>query len=671
MFIQCEEVVVSSHLSVETSKCLEERLDSQTFINSSTSANNDIVRYIRRIIKYASTIYTEAQRIADVKELPWVSSALSTASIQALIGLKKYLGEFGLSEALFHPNVTIIGDTNDANDNENASFFHLDGVTIRDLDIITAHDVATEFKNQDKKKSKGYGSLFWLVDNCKSSYGRRMLKSWVTCPLLRKEDIIARQDLITWMAENKQEREYKAFYQCCIDIFQKFADVEKVLASLQFQRISITRMRTLLQLGKKISNLHTFSGLSSPLLLRKWLNEVDWQSIAVYTEQFDSMLVSSEDGPASNSLTGIFTEETEKSMSNIQALSKEMEVSQKKLDIALDKARNILKVPTLQFVTLRSGAVAKIEHLIELPATFSKPIPDNWIKISSTKQVMRFHTPEVLDAQNMLYKVRDEIKIAGERAWQQFIIDVKEKLHSPLRAAVQALANIDVSMSLAVVSKYPGYVRPVYPDGSHEVNVQGGRHPMLGRILEESGNAFVPNDVLLRGNFSSRCCQVVTGPNMGGKSSYVRMIALISLLGQIGSYVPAEFASLCIFDNIFTRMGAEDDLSSGRSTFMCELVRTANILHLATSKSLVIIDELGRGTSTHDGCAIALATLRYIVNKIGCVTLFITHFPEVARYVESVANEGKCCNAHMSFVEIPTTDSSAEIVFLYKVVSMD
>jgi hypothetical protein len=170
--------------------------------------------------------------------------------------------------------------------------------------------------------------------------------------------------------------------------------------------------------------------------------------------------------------------------------------------------------------------------------------------------------------------------------------------------------------------------------------IRKGRHPTVERALEQAGAGaqFIANDVLLRCNFGSPSCQVVTGPNMGGKSSYVRMVALICLLGQIGAHVPAESAQLCIFDRIFTRMGAGDDLAAGHSTFMSELHRTSCILRRASARSLVVLDELGRGTATHDGLAIAQATLHYFLRRVGCAMLFVTHFPRIADMAEESSN---------------------------------
>jgi DNA mismatch repair protein MSH3 len=275
-----------------------------------------------------------------------------------------------------------------------------------------------------------------------------------------------------------------------------------------------------------------------------------------------------------------------------------------------------------------------------------------------------------LSIQDELYRIRDQIKIVSQVEWRIFCGKAKDILYDPLRAAICMLGNIDAILSLSIVAQqYPNYCKPEYPENSQLMIVHQGRHPMLERIVEDQGNMFLPNDVQISQQFLKKSCQVVTGPNMGGKSSYVRMIALIALLGQIGSYVPAEYASLCLFDNIFTRMGAEDDISSGKSTFMCELIRTNKILQNSTSSSLVIIDELGRGTATNDGQAIAEATLDHIIHRIGCATLFITHFQHLANLVESSAYGDQAFNSHMSFVENTNEEGEKEVVFLYKSVS--
>jgi DNA mismatch repair protein MSH3 len=222
-----------------------------------------------------------------------------------------------------------------------------------------------------------------------------------------------------------------------------------------------------------------------------------------------------------------------------------------------------------------------------------------------------------------------------------------------MRDSIIAFGKLDVFLSFAAFASQPGYVQPVYDlideKSSEGIIIKGARHPMVEQFLEKQGKSFVPNDIELGMNFGKQRCKVVTGPNMGGKSSYVRMTALICLLGQLGCHVPALEAKLIVFDNIFTRMGAGDDLASGTSTFMVELYRTSSILERVTPRSLVILDELGRGTSTHDGMAIAKATLNYFIENIGCTILFVTHFLSVSDMVSSEERfKDIASNVHMA-----------------------
>ena len=338
----------------------------------------------------------------------------------------------------------------------------------------------------------------------------------------------------------------------------------------------------------------------------------------------------------------------------------------------------------------------------------AQSVPASWQQVNSTKTAVRFHTPQTIKLQGRLEVLRDEVKRTARVAWIEFLQLCDVKLHTKMRHFVRSLGELDALLSLSVVSTLPGYTRPTYRnektkltaaaareeeqggggggeegkdeeggrDGDNsEIKIIAGRHPMAERLMERNGNTFISNDVHLRCRHQNRCCQIVTGPNMGGKSSYVRMIALISLMGQIGAHVPADEAFLFPFDNILTRMGAGDDLAAGQSTFMAELSRTAGIIKLATSQSLVILDELGRGTSTFDGVAIAISTLRYIVRTIGCTTLFVTHYPQVTTLINEDGLRGKAINAHMSYIETSTTNQLSDeqavgqsVMFLYKVV---
>jgi DNA mismatch repair protein MSH3 len=322
----------------------------------------------------------------------------------------------------------------------------------------------------------------------------------------------------------------------------------------------------------------------------------------------------------------------------------------------LHKIRREIKNPGIEFKSLHRGA-SLLENLIELPATAK--VPSSWILINSTKQFHRYHTPTILDVQDRINCANDELKLEFKSLWSKFIAVVDEELHESLRVSIQALGEMDVLQSLAHVGRLPGYIQPKYESTRNSIMLKSARHPLSELFLEKKGLSFVPNDVHLGCNFEEHHGQVVTGPNSGGKSSYVRMIALISLMGQIGCHVPASEANLFPIDGIFTRMGSGDDLASGLSTFVAELSRTNYILKKANSRSLVILDELGRGTSTHDGVAIATATLRYFLTRIGCCLLFITHFLPISEMIVNDSTHSKAAvNVHMSYIETNDSEDS-------------
>lgn len=301
--------------------------------------------------------------------------------------------------------------------------------------------------------------------------------------------------------------------------------------------------------------------------------------------------------------------------------------------------------------------VAGIEYLIEVDNSQLKHIPASWAKISGTKKVSRFHTPEVI----RLIRERDQHKEALAAACDVAFIALLNQIaaqYQSFRDCIHAIASLDCLLSLATVANQTGYVKPEYTDSTC-IDVKQGRHPMIEQLLLD---AYVPNDTRLSTNETRAL--LITGPNMGGKSSYVRQVALIAIMGQIGSYVPAQSAKLGMLDGVFTRMGAYDNMMAGESTFMVELSETSDILKQATSRSLIILDELGRGTSTHDGVAIAQAVLDHVVRQTKCMTLFITHYQNLSSLAKGFDNQ-ELKNVHMKFKE--GGEDGKEITFLYEV----
>jgi DNA mismatch repair protein MSH3 len=303
---------------------------------------------------------------------------------------------------------------------------------------------------------------------------------------------------------------------------------------------------------------------------------------------------------------------------------------------------------------------AGIEYLIEVENSSPqfKRVPASWAKISGTKRISRFHTPEVIKLIRQRDQYKEALAAACDRAFMSLLAEISSKYQS-FRDCIQSLALLDCLLSLAVIANQPGYVKPQYTEETC-INVEQGRHPMVEQLLLDS---YVPNDTAL--STDGTRALLVTGPNMGGKSSYVRQVALIAIMGQIGSYVPAQSATLGMLDAVFTRMGAFDNMLTGESTFMVELSETADILKQATPRSLVILDELGRGTSTHDGVAIAQAVLDYMVRSIRSLTLFITHYQHLSAMARSFPNN-ELRNVHMRFTE-SRNHGDEEITFLYEV----
>jgi len=301
--------------------------------------------------------------------------------------------------------------------------------------------------------------------------------------------------------------------------------------------------------------------------------------------------------------------------------------------------------------------VAGIEYLIEIENTQLKNVPASWAKISGTKKVSRFHTPEVVRLIRERDQHKEALAAACDKAFATFLTEISNNYQS-FRDCVQALATLDCLLSLAAVASQPGYVKPEYTD-EVGITVKQGRHPMVEQLLLDT---YVPNDIDLASDRTRAL--LITGPNMGGKSSYVRQVALIAIMGQIGSYVPAASAELGMLDAVFTRMGAFDNMMAGESTFMVELSETSDILKQATPRSLIVLDELGRGTSTHDGVAIAEAVLDYVVRETKSLTLFITHYQNLSAMAKRFGN-GELKNVHMRFEECGK--GGQDITFLYEI----
>ncbi|XP_043769446.1 DNA mismatch repair protein Msh3 isoform X1 [Cervus elaphus] len=557
-----------------------------------------------------------AKDVVDIKDSQSFSDIINLEKpvICSLAAIIRYLKEFNLEKVLSKPK-------NFKQLSGEMEFMTINGTTLRNLEIL---------QNQTDMKTKG--SLFWVLDHTKTSFGRRKLKKWVTQPLLKLREINARLDAVSEVLHS----ESSVFGQI-ENHLRKLPDIERGLCSIYHKKCSTQEffliVKTLYHLKSEFQalipavNSHVESELLQTFILEipELLSPVE-HYLKILNEQAAKI----------GDKTELF-----KDLSDFPLIKKRKDEIQDvthKIQTHLQEIRKILKNPSAQYVTV-SGQ----EFMIEVKNSAVSCIPADWIKVGSTKAVSRFHSPFIVENYRHLNQLREQLVLDCSAEWLAFLESFSEHYHA-LCKAVHHLATVDCIFSLAKVAKQGGYCRPTLQE-ERKILIKNGRHPVIDVLLGEQ-DQFVPNSTDLSGD--SERVMIITGPNMGGKSSYIKQVALITVMAQIGSYVPAEEATIGIVDGIFTRMGAADNIYKGQSTFMEELTDTAEIIRKATPQSLVILDELGRGTSTHDGIAIAYATLEHFIRDVKSLTLFVTHYPPVCELEKSYSQQ--VGNYHMGFL---------------------
>ncbi|MYC37321.1 MAG: DNA mismatch repair protein MutS, partial [Chloroflexi bacterium] len=305
--------------------------------------------------------------------------------------------------------------------------------------------------------------------------------------------------------------------------------------------------------------------------------------------------------------------------------------------------------------SLRVGYNQVFGYYIEVSKSQTAELPDDYIRRQTLTNAERYIVPELKEYESLVLNARERLATAESDIYRRICAQVAESAESVARTA-SAIAQVDVFCALAQAAVDNGYVRPVVDNGS-VVRIREGRHPVVERVL--SSGEYVPNDVELSGE---ERVLMLTGPNMAGKSTYIRQVALITLMAQVGSFVPAAEARIGLVDRIFTRVGLQDDLATGQSTFMVEMVETAAILNQATPRSLVILDEIGRGTSTYDGLSIARAVIEHLHNdpRLGCKTLFATHYHELTQLAATLPG--------VRNYSVAVAEEGGDVIFLHRIV---
>ncbi|KAF9477374.1 hypothetical protein BDN70DRAFT_881277 [Pholiota conissans] len=503
------------------------------------------------------------------------------------------------------------------------------------------------YRNEDDHTERG--SLIWALDRTKTKFGSRLLRNWVARPLVDKRLLQERVDAIQEILESSSEK-----LLTLRGLLRGLPDLAKGLCRIQYGQCTLKELSILLPAFNKVARAFDPSENECDQLKSDILNNII-NSLPRLMEPMKEILKAVDlKKVAEGDKTSIWNDwdrhpEIEDAQMSLQAIEIE-------LNDELAAARKVLRMPSLQWTT-----VAIDDHLIEVRKSENRPIPDNWILHSRTKFYARYRPPSVQAKLDERAQRRETLEHEANRAYRSFLTEISEKYYGVLRDGVTKLATADCLLSLAQVALQKDYTKPDFTDND-VLEIVDGRHPIIEAY---SNDPYISNSVKMGGG--EACSKIITGPNMGGKSSCVRMIALLALMAQIGSYVPAASLRMGLLDSILTRMGASDDLARGRSTFMVEMSETSEILRTATNRSLVILDELGRGTSTFDGMAIADATLQYLVEKTKSKTLFITHYPLLAKKLQSRFPKD-IQNLHMGYEAESRVDGSRSITFLYRLI---
>ena len=507
------------------------------------------------------------------------------------------------------------------------SFMILDSATRRNLELTETL--------RDKQKR---GSLLWVLDKTKTAMGARKLREFVEQPLLYKDAIEKRLDSIEAINKELIVREELREY------LNTIYDLERLLTRIA---LKTANPRDLLAFKTSIQYLPDIYNLLRELPCER-INEIyeDYDSLEDLYDLLEQAIV--EEPPVSIKEGGIFKQGYRDEIDELRLAKTECKTWLADLE---SKEREKTGIKGLK---IKYNKV--FDYYFEVTNSFKSLVPDYFIRKQTLGNAERFRTDELNTLSGKILGAEDKLYALEYDCY----VELREKLAAALvRVQKMAgyIAELDALCSLAYVADKNNYVRPsLNTDGV--IDIKGGRHPVVEKML--ANDSFVENDTYLN-NAESRI-SIITGPNMAGKSTYMRQTALITLMAQIGSFVPAESANIGLCDRIFTRVGASDDLASGQSTFMIEMNEVANILRNATKDSLLILDEIGRGTSTFDGLSIAWAVVEYIAdpNILGAKTLFATHYHELTELEGKLSSVNNFC--------IAVQEEGDDIVFLRKII---
>ncbi len=508
-----------------------------------------------------------------------------------------------------------------------ARYMLLDGATRRNLEL-------TETMREKQKR----GTLFWVLDKTKTAMGARMLRNDIEQPLVDEDAILERQDAIEELCKKSVDRDEIREYLNAI------YDLERLLSRVSYHSVNPRDMIALRNSLDMLPAIRSVLADMESAELKGLYEGID--DLADITERIRAAII--EEPPLTIREGGILRDGFDPDIDQLRRAKTEGKTWLAELE---SQERDRTGIKNLK---IRYNKV--FGYYLEVTNSYKDMVPEDYMRKQTLANAERYITPRLKELEDMILNAEDKLATLEYDAFCE-LRDLIENNLSRVQATAHAVARLDVYASLSYVAEQNHYVRPKL-NKRGVIDIKGGRHPVVEKMIPNE--QFIDNDTFL--DNKKNCISIITGPNMAGKSTYMRQVALIALMFQMGSFVPAREASLGVVDRIFTRVGASDDLASGQSTFMIEMNEVANILKNATSRSLLILDEIGRGTSTFDGLSIAWAVIEHISNKklLGAKTLFATHYHELTELEGKMDNVNNYC--------IAVKEKGDDIVFLRKII---
>ncbi|WP_019679063.1 DNA mismatch repair protein MutS [Ruminococcus flavefaciens] len=518
-----------------------------------------------------------------------------------------------------------INDTQKSSVSRFTSIELLNGEQFMGLDLNARRNLELTETLRSKEKK---GSLLWVLDSTKTSMGRRLLKNWIEQPLKSPARIIERLDAVESLYRKS------VVLTDLTDLLDRVYDLERLMTKVMYKSANPRDLKSLSATAQQLPLIkQELAKLTDSKLLVRYNDEISTLDELVNLVENAIM----DEPPISVKEGGVIKEGFNKELDELRHI---MNNGRSIIDDIEQREKESTGIKNLKI-----GFNRVFGYYLEVTRSYYDLIPEGWIRKQTLANAERFITEELKNAENAILGAKDKALSLEADIFAEVRDFLATKLEAVQKTA-SAVASVDVLCSFAEVALRNQYVKPdIAIDGA--IDIKAGRHPVVELMLTEE--MFVPNDLYID-NKADRM-SIITGPNMSGKSTYMRQAALIVLMAQIGSFVPADSAKISVVDKIFTRVGASDDLTAGQSTFMVEMSEVSDILKNATRDSLVILDEVGRGTSTFDGVSIARAVAEFICNskKLGCKTLFATHYHELIGLedeLEGVKNYSIAVNKH-------------------------